>query len=58
MTKMSEKEMLERLRIGVKHYNENRLARDFQKEEIEKFVQWMYAQYGMIYKDVNDAPNK
>ena len=48
---MTDIEMLERLRVGARYYNDKRLARDFQKEEIDKFVQWMYSQYGIVYKD-------
>jgi hypothetical protein len=48
---MNEKDMLERLRIGARYYNDKRLAQDLQKEEVDKFVRWMYQQYGIVYKD-------
>ena len=46
---MTEREMLDRLKIAAKVYNEQRLHRDFQAEEIAKFVEWLYKQYGVVY---------
>ena len=45
---MTEKEMLDRVRLGAKVYNEGRLHRDFQADEVNKFVEWLYKQYGVI----------
>ena len=47
---MNEKEWLERVRLGAKIYNEGRLHRDFQAAEVDKFVKWLYEQYGVVYK--------
>ena len=47
---MNEKEWLERVRLGAKIYNEGRLCRDFQAAEVDKFVKWLYEQYGVVYK--------
>ena len=30
-------------------YNEQRLHRDFQADEVYKFVEWVYQQYGYFY---------
>ena len=46
---MTEKEMLDRVRLGAKVYNEGRLHRDFQADEVNKFVEWLYKQYGIVY---------
>lgn len=48
--KMTEKEWLDRVRLGAKIYNEGRLHRDFQAAEVDKFVEWLYKQYGVVYK--------
>ena len=48
---MTEKEMLDRVRLAAKVYNQERLHRDFQAEEIEKFVEWLYKQYGVVYQN-------
>ena len=48
--KMNEKEWLDRVRLGAKIYNEGRLHRDFQADEVNKFVEWLYHQYGVAYK--------
>ena len=45
---MTEKDMLERIELAAKVYNQNRLHRDFQAEEIDKFISWMYQQYGIV----------
>ena len=47
---MNDKEMLDRVSLAAKVYNQNRLHRDFQEEEIEKFIKWMYEQYGVVYQ--------
>jgi hypothetical protein len=46
---MNDKEWLEKVRLGLKVYNDNRLHRDFQAEEIERFIEWLYQQYGISY---------
>jgi hypothetical protein len=46
---MTDKDWLDKVSLGAKVYNENRLHRDFQAEEIEKFIQWLYEQYGVVY---------
>lgn len=47
MTKLT----LEKIKIAAKVYNEDRLCRDFQADEVNKFVQWLYKQYGFEYKE-------
>ena len=47
---MTEKELLDRVKQAAKVYNETRLCRDFQAEEVMKFVEWMYKQYGIVYE--------
>ena len=45
---MTEKEMLERIELAAKVYNNGRLHRVFQAEEIDKFISWLYSQYGIV----------
>lgn len=46
---INDKDWLDKVRLGAKVYNENRLHRDFQAEEIEQFIEWLYKQYGIEY---------
>lgn len=46
---MNDREWLERTKIAAKVYNKQRLHRDFQAEEVNKFVEWLYKQYGVVY---------
>lgn len=46
---MNDKEWLERTKLAAKVYNDQRLCRDFQAEEVQKFVEWLYKQYGVVY---------
>lgn len=46
---MNDRDLLERIKIAAKVYNEQRLHRDFQAEEVNKFVEWLYKQYGVVY---------
>ena len=48
---MNDKEWLERIELAAKVYNQNRLHRDFQAEEIDKFISWLYKQYGIVQND-------
>ena len=45
---MNEKEWLDRVRLGAKVYNERRLHRDFQADEVNKFVNRLYERYGVV----------
>lgn len=47
---MQDKEWLSKVRLAKDVYNEKRMAKDFQKDEIERFIQWLYYQYGIEYK--------
>jgi hypothetical protein len=40
------KKMLDLLKYEAQVYNEGRLHRDFQAAEVDKFVEWLYKQYG------------
>lgn len=46
---MNDRDLLERIKLAAKVYNEGRLCRDFQAEEVNKFVEWLYKQYGVVY---------
>lgn len=46
---MTERELLERVKLAAKVYNDQRLHRDFQAAEVDKFVEWLYKQYGVVY---------
>ena len=47
---MIDKEWLDRVALGAKIYNENRMHRDFQETEVQNFVAWLYKQYGLTYQ--------
>ena len=46
---MNDKEWLDKVSHASKVYNENRTHRDFQEEEVLKFVEWLHKQYGYTY---------
>ena len=46
---MLDKVWLEKVALGATVYNEGRAHRDFQEEEILKFVEWLHKQYGIDY---------
>lgn len=46
---MNDKEWLDKVALGARVYNENRAHRDFQEEEVLKFVDWLHKQYGIVY---------
>ena len=46
---MLDKEWLTKVEIGAKIYNESRIHRDFQSDEVLKFVEWLHKQYGIEY---------
>lgn len=52
---MTDKEWLDRVKLGAKVYNENRMHRDFQAEEVNRFVDWLYKQYGVELKDTSNG---
>jgi hypothetical protein len=45
---MNDKEWLERIELAASVYNKGRLHREFQAEEIDKFISWLYEQYGIV----------
>lgn len=40
------KKVLDQLKNASKIYNNERLHRDFQADEVYKFIDWLYRQYG------------
>ncbi len=48
---MTDKDWLEKVKLGAKVYNNQRLHRDFQAAEVNKFVEWLYKQYGVVLED-------
>lgn len=44
-----DKEWLDKVALGAKIYNEERIHTDFQEEEVLKFVEWLHCQYGIQY---------
>lgn len=49
MTKQSEHEWIKNLHNLSQMYNQQRLHRDFQADEVYKFVEWVYKEYGYFY---------
>jgi hypothetical protein len=47
---MNDKPWLDRVARASLMYNNNRLHRDFQSDEVLKFVEYLYKQYGYEYK--------
>ena len=48
---MNDRDWLEKVKLAAKVYNDQRLHKDFQADEIEKFIEWLYRQYGVVYKE-------
>lgn len=46
---MLDKEWLSKVSLGATIYNDGRMHRDFQEEEVLKFVEWLHVQYGIEY---------
>ena len=46
---MNDKVWLDKVALGATVYNEERIHRDFQEEEVLKFVAWLHRQYGIEY---------
>jgi hypothetical protein len=46
---MNDKEWLDKVSHASTVYNESRIHRDFQEEEVLKFVEWLHKQYGYTY---------
>ena len=46
---MSEKDWLHNLHKASQLYNEQRAHRDFQADEVYKFVEWLHKEYGYFY---------
>lgn len=42
-----DKQWLDKVALGAKIYNEERIHRDFQENEVLMFVEWLYRQYGI-----------
>lgn len=45
---MNDRDWLEKVKLAAEIYNNNRMCRDFQVDEIDKFVKWLYQQYGIV----------
>lgn len=45
---MNDKDWLAKVSLAEKLYNAQRMCRDFQAEEVKKFVAWLYQQYGIV----------
>ena len=57
MSQYTEKEWLNRVHEASKLYNQQRAHRDFQADEVYKFVDWLYKEYGYFYSKP-DLTNK
>lgn len=49
-----DKDWLDKITLGAKVYNETRAHRDFQADEVNKFVDWMHKQYGVVAPNVRE----
>jgi len=43
------KQTLDLVRLGAVVYNNQRLCKDFQEQEVLKFVEWLYKEWGYTY---------
>jgi hypothetical protein len=46
---MTDKDFLQRLKIGVDTYIKDEVFEDEKIETLEEFVKWMYKKYGIVY---------
>lgn len=44
-----DKQSLELIRLEALIYNNQRLCKDFQEQEVLKFVEWLYKEWGYTY---------
>lgn len=44
-----DKQSLDLIRLGALIYNNQRLSKDFQEQEVLKFVEWLYKEWGYAY---------
>lgn len=49
MAEYTEKEWLTQVHKASQMYNQERMCKDFQADEVYKFVEWLYKQYGYFY---------
>lgn len=49
MAQYTEKEWLAQVHKASQIYNEQRAHRDFQADEVYKFVEWLHKEYGYFY---------
>lgn len=47
---MTDQEWLYKVKVAAAVYNDQRLCRDFQAEEIVEFVEFLYKEYGVEWK--------
>jgi len=50
---MTDKEFLERLQLGMNAYVKANIYDADDHEILENFVEWLYKEYGMVYKHGN-----
>ena len=46
---MNDKQWLDKIALAATVYNDTRPHRDFQADEVLKFVEWVHTQYGYAY---------
>lgn len=51
---MTDREWLDRVKLAAKVYNETRMHRDFQADEVNKFVDFLYVTYGYVPPNVRE----
>lgn len=54
---LQEHEWVKKLHELSVMYNQQRIHRDFQANEVYKFIEWVYGQYGYVYQKP-DLTNK
>ena len=52
--KMNDKEWLDKVTLAARVYNENRMHRDFQADEVNKFVDFLHNTYGYVPPNIRE----
>ena len=54
MTTMNDKDWLSKVVLAAKVYNETRMHRDFQADEVNKFVDFLHTTYGYVPPNIRE----
>lgn len=52
--KINDKEWLDKVTLAARVYNEKRMHRDFQADEVNKFVDFLHNTYGYVPPNIRE----